>query len=278
MIPKRWKPSLMLSRFLPKPSSADVTKYILFAKQRSGSTWVIDLLNSHPEIVGYSELFDYDCWGDSNLVGGECRLNWNGFVTEFHSKHGREPSRVDQVSMYSDYLNHHGFAAEKATVVGFKLMYNQAISHPAIPRYLLRHRVRCVHLIRRNHLDGIVSHEAVANRGFAHAGTKAESQSTYIDPASIALRLQRRAGEVEAAREFARFLGLPTIELYYEDLCEDINEMQKVLSFLTVDPEGAVLNSSLRKMSGSSHQETISNFDEVASALRGTPFEQLLRG
>ncbi len=280
MIPRRWKPGLVLSRFLPD-SLADgkPTKYVLFAKQRSGSTWIIDLLNSHRDVVGYSELFDYECWGKDELVGGTVGVSsWNSFVADFHAKHNREPNRAEQVSLYLAYLHGLAFMAirdEKA--VGFKLMYNQAISHPAIPRYLQNNKVHCIHLIRRNHLDGIVSHEAVANRGFAHAGKKADAQATKIDAASIVMRIKRRAADVRAGQEFARFLRLPTIEIFYEDLKEDLSGMSQVLEFLGVDPSPERLKSKLKKMSSNSHRDTIANYDEVAAALKGTEFESLLR-
>ena len=299
MIPRRWKPGLVLSRFLPNALADEKpTKYVLFAKQRSGSTWIIDLLNSHRDVVGYSELFDYECWGKDELVGGKVGvLSWNSFVADFHAEHNREPNRAEQVSLYPAYLHcvltmgapsqwvkdpptHHKWrkaGENSAKAVGFKLMYNQAISHPAIPRYLQNNNVHCIHLIRRNHLDGIVSHEAVANRGFAHAGKKADAQATKIDAASIVMRIKRRAADVRAGQEFARFLRLPTIEIFYEDLKEDLSGMSQVLEFLGVDPSPERLKSKLKKMSSNSHRDTIANYDEVAAALKGTEFESLLR-
>ncbi|MFK7820007.1 MAG: sulfotransferase [Planctomycetaceae bacterium] len=278
MIPRRWKPSLILSRLFRAPQDAGgKTKFILLAKQRSGSTWVIDLLNSHPDVVGYSELFDYECWDNRELVGGSNCMNWNTFVAQFHGNQGREPNRAEQVRLYPEFLSNHAFASESAKAVGFKLMYNQAISHPAIPRYLQRHRVHCIHLIRHNLLDGIVSQEAVANRGFAHAGTKAQSQATTIDPTSLVMRLKRRASDIAAAQAFAKFLNLPTLELSYESLCEDASTIENVLGFLGVDDSKSGLTSKLRKMSGSSHTETIANYEAVAEQLSGTQFESLLR-
>lgn len=280
MIPLRWKPSLLLSRLMPGPVSDGPVRYVLLAKQRSGSTWVIDLLNSHPDVLGYSELFDYDCWGPQ-LVGGEHTFpNWNAYVASWHATAGREPNRAEQVAMYPRYLDDVVFAADRshdAKAVGFKLMYNQAISHPAIPRYLQRRRVHCIHLIRRNHLDGILSHEAVANRGFAHGSTKVDEQATHLDADSIVLRIERRAREVEAGKEFARFLKLPTFEIYYEELSEEASRLNPALEFLQVDPTASNLTSKLRKISSSRHSDTIANYEEVAAVLKGTPFESFLR-
>jgi LPS sulfotransferase NodH len=277
MIPRRWKPSLILSRLFRAPVADGKTKFVLLAKQRSGSTWVIDLLNSHPDVVGYSELFDYQCWNGTDLVGGSTCMNWNTFVAKFHTDHGREPSRTEQRQLFPQFLSRHAFADERAKAVGFKLMYNQAVSHPAIPQYLQQHKVHCLHLVRHNLLDGIVSQDAVANRGFAHAGTRAESQATIIDPASIILRLDRRATEIAAAREFAEFLNLPIHEISYEDLCSNPTAISNALKFLNVDSGAVELTSQLQKMSANTHRETIANFEAIEQAIRGTKYETMLR-
>ena len=82
MIPRRWRLKLQLARLIGrKPDqTSSPRKYVLFAKQRSGSTWVIDLLNSHPDVVGYAELFLYDMWGEPPVGGNKHIESWNSFV------------------------------------------------------------------------------------------------------------------------------------------------------------------------------------------------------
>jgi hypothetical protein len=44
-----------------------MTRFVVLSTQRSGSTWVVDMLTSHPRVVAYSELF---------MHGGEGTPKW----------------------------------------------------------------------------------------------------------------------------------------------------------------------------------------------------------
>ena len=46
-----------------------MTNFVVLSTQRSGSTWVVDMLTSHPRVVAYSELF---------MHGGEGKPRWSG--------------------------------------------------------------------------------------------------------------------------------------------------------------------------------------------------------
>jgi LPS sulfotransferase NodH len=287
MIPRRWRLALQLERLRPRSSgqSTGPRKFVLFAKQRSGSTWVIDLLNSHPAVVGYSELFLDDMWGKPPVGGNRGIDSWNSFLARFVTRTGSEPDRAARKVLYREYLDHQVFSAdtvpgaEAAQAIGLKLMYNQAVSDIAIPRYLQNRAVSCVHLIRRNHLDAILSAEAVKIRGLAHAehDTDVSKVAIELEPESIALRIERRSRDIEAASELINFLRLPAVELFYEDLIDNVAAIKSVLEFLGVDPDAADLTSRLRKLNSTGHPNLIANYDDVAKALRGTRFCDLLR-
>ena len=280
MIPRRWRLALQWNRWKRQPPASGLPrKFILFSKQRSGSTWVIDLLNSHPEIVGFAELFLYDMWGQPPVGGDAGILAWNSFLARYVTGSG-EPTRRERDRLYNQYLDESVFASRQASkAIGFKLMYNQAVSDLAIPKYLQQNSVSCVHLIRRNHLDAVLSAEAVRLRGLAHAETNAPVRQVtiHLEPESIELRLQRRDREIAAASEYADFLGLPVIELVYEELSADITRIIPVLEFLGVDSSAVDLTSRLRKLNSKSHRELISNYDDIARALHGSRFAHMLR-
>ena len=55
-------------------------QFVVLSTQRSGSTWVVDMLNSHPRVVAYSELFMHGGEGHS-AVGREKDLPyWQTFA------------------------------------------------------------------------------------------------------------------------------------------------------------------------------------------------------
>ena len=198
---------------------------------------------------------------------------------------GSEPDRSIRKILYNTYLDVVAFSSPgtarevSAKAIGFKLMYNQAVSDVAIPQYLQKNRVHCVHLIRRNHLDAILSAEAVRLRGLAHAedGAKVSDVRIKLESKSIALRIARRERDIESARQFAKFLRLPTTEIFYEDLKADPAAIKPVLKFLGVDAESIQLKSGLRKLNSNSHRDLISNYSKVAAALKDTKYADLLR-
>ena len=68
-----------------------MVKFVMLTTQRSGSTWVIDMLNSHPRVVAYSELFletskERPVWGgakDVLLYNADRRRHGGHSLTSF---------------------------------------------------------------------------------------------------------------------------------------------------------------------------------------------------
>lgn len=280
MISKKWKMALQISPVLNwlTPSAQGETvdlPFVILAKQRSGSTWVADLLNSHPAIRAYTELFLHGAYGQPDIGGNQGILMWSSWAA-------RRPvpsNQKEQIRLYFEYLETHVFAAESGiSAAGCKLMYDQSISAFAIPAFLKTRNTSIIHLIRNNHLDTILSQEGTRKRAVAHAedGRSVTAISLTIEPESLLRRLEARYAEVQQAREYCRFMGARTIELNYEDLLTSIDNIRPVLSFLGVKSD-IELNSSLIKLNSTSHRELIANYDDVARVLKGSPFEDLLR-
>src|SRR5439155_9377077 len=145
--------------------SAVVTRFIVLSTQRSGSTWVVDMLSSHPRVVAYSELFMHGGEGTPSWGPVQDLPYWQTYIRE---QRGGRLARPVQLWRYL------GRAFEErpgVDAVGFKLMYSQLIiiAKPLMPALWLK-RVRIVHLMRRNALDVVLSKEAgQARRGVLHA-------------------------------------------------------------------------------------------------------------
>jgi hypothetical protein len=170
MIPGRWKIPLGLVSLwtsLPRqPVGGSGTRFVILARQRSGSTWLADLLNSHPHVVTFAELFHSDAWGNPVIGGAKEIRYWNSW----DALHAPAAGRAERIRRYFQYLDEVVFCPRDGIeATGFKLMYNQAISAFAIPAYLKLRGVRLIHLVRRNYLDGILSADSVTKRGVALA-------------------------------------------------------------------------------------------------------------
>ena len=142
-----------------------MTKFVVLSTQRSGSTWVVDMLNSHPRVLAQSELFMHGGEGPPE-VGREAGPP---LLADVHRRQGRRPRCSPVLAVALPRPSARGAAGIDA--VGFKLMYSQLtrISKPLMPALWLK-RARIIHLMRRNALDVVLSKEAgEARQGVLHA-------------------------------------------------------------------------------------------------------------
>jgi LPS sulfotransferase NodH len=249
-----------------------VTNFVVLSTQRSGSTWVVDMLTSHPRVVAYSELF---------MHGGEGVPKWGQeqdlpyWQTYIRDKGG---GRVARPYWLWRYLGEAFRERPGVDAIGFKLMYSQLtrISRPLMPALWLK-RVRIIHLMRRNALDVVLSKEAGAARGgrlHAREGNDVEQVRLRLDTDSLLRRMTLHERAIAGARVRFKRVGLPYREVVYEDLAADESGFDSLFEFLDVAP--APVSSSLQKLNPTSHHELIENYGEVREALEGTEFEPLL--
>lgn len=255
---------------MPTTASLAPAPFFVIAKQRSGSTWLMDLLNSHPEVMGLNELFMYDVYGSMPVLTNDEIPSWCSWSAT-HPVSGR----LEQTRNYFRYLDEVVLRdRDGITAPGVKVMYNQATSALGVIAYIQQRGVRLIHLIRRNHLAAIVSAEAVKARSVAHANTDVAAVRIELEPESLLFRLNQRRGEVQQATAFFQSLGTPYVEVFYEDLLEKPETARVLLPFLGVaDSE---LASGLRKLNPRRVADSLSNADAVGDVLRGTAFADLL--
>jgi len=251
------------------------SRFVLFTTQRSGSTWTIDMLNSHPAVIAYSELF---------LEGGEGTPTWGGAkdVVFWNTHLARERAKSRETharQILFEYLDSLYALRDGISSVGFKLMYGQAGAEPSLIDYMASRRVLVVHLIRTNYLDVLLSKETAVARDVFHSRTEAEvpQLAVILETSDLLRRLSRQAQEVQDAEALLARLSLPRIEIAYEDLLSGESSFNAVLTFLGVEPDAASLKSPLRKMNTRSHEELLVNYQDVRKTLQGTPFRNLLR-
>jgi LPS sulfotransferase NodH len=248
--------------------------FALLTTQRTGSSWLTTLLDSHPEADAYGELF---------LAGEGTRPPWGARGIErfwsFRSAAGARGHRPRRPRITFAYLDHLFASNPTARAIGFKLMYDQAARYPETLFYCVRNRIRMIHLVRTNILDVVISRELMLARGTPHATAEREVTALRVslDPSSIRRRL--RALELEAAffRRVLRTLRLRHIEVRYDTLVSEPGTIQRVLRFLDL-PDDAALHSPLIKMNDRKQSELVENYEAIARALHRTRFASLLTG
>jgi LPS sulfotransferase NodH len=201
------------------------TKFVVLSSQRSGSTWLVSLLNQVEGARAYGELFlkrkktgVEDHWDED--------LNYPHFPEAYARSKQIRPRAVFS---FLDAL----FCQPEA--VGLKLMYTQLQKYPEIMAYLLVHRVRVVHLVRQNQVDVLIS-RAIKNkirRAHVMSGDDLpEDIRVEINPQKFVGRLERRQKKIETARRLLRWSTLPHLEVTYENLLKDTSFLRIHKSFL----------------------------------------------
>lgn len=279
------------------PNSGEQTKFLITGVGRCGTTWLAELLNSHPDIYCQGEIFNFE-----NIFFREMGLPSNTAWL-------KDPD--DSLELFYERFN-------TTRASGFKILPNQA-GAGFYARTLERPEIKKIVMCRRNLLRLHVSGKNAQLHGTWWLGNReAETflrRQLYVvfdafkDRALLAswraaVRVYRR---LRTARKFdggyaptpltidtkillQHFDGVQKIYrelseklqneeyflLYYEDLCGPDSQdwLKKIQGFLNVEPQQLV-SSSIR-LHGGPLTDLIANYQEVCAALKGTEYERFL--
>jgi LPS sulfotransferase NodH len=136
-----------------------------------------------------------------------------------------------------------------------------------------------VHLVRRNHVDVLISFALKRQIGRAHvlsAADRPKDETVELDPGSLVRDLRRLQFKQELGRGTLRLARLRHFEVAYEDLIVDPLHFRPLFDFLRVPFEGAALESGILRTRTGSQREVLANYDEVQRALAGSRYSHLL--
>jgi LPS sulfotransferase NodH len=205
------------------------TRFVVFTTQRTGSTWLMSVLNNVDGVSAQGELFlprprSQERRWDSDFA-------WPRYVESREKLGSRRPFSVFR------YLT---ALYESPGSVGFKLMYSQLKSFPEILPFLVREKIDVIHLVRRNHIDVLISFALKRQIGRAHvlsAAERPEDEKVELDTRSL---------------------------------------VQALLDFMHIPFDGGPPESAILKTRTGSQREVLANYDEVRRALAGSRFSSLL--
>jgi LPS sulfotransferase NodH len=249
------------------------TPFVVLTFPRTGSAWLIEMLDGHPAIAAYQELF---------LPGGGMPSYASMDLPLFETSLGSVSSRRrgPRLVRRIEYLRRLYADRPGIRAIGFKLMYAQASAHTGLLPYFALRRVRAVHLIRANMLDAVISYRIAEATGVFHprAGDAVPRALVSLDAERLRRRLEDLELEISRARSWLERYRLPRVEIAYEELVGRREEtLGRVLDFLGVEPSRDRLESSFVRTNAGPRAELIENFTDVREALAGTRFEWMLR-
>jgi LPS sulfotransferase NodH len=239
---------------------AEYTRFVVLGRSRVGSNLLRSLLNAHPQVVAFGEVFrELD------------NLDWD-HTGYFQSAATRALVRRDPVRFLETRLLGRYPAATMA--VGFKLFYYHARDGAQAgiwPWLLQRREVRVIHLKRANLLETHVSRKraALTGRWVNTSGEPDRAVAVRLEYDEVLADFQQtRAWEAECDRTFA---GHPLLQVQYEQLATDYqSEARRLEAFLGVDP--CVVQPATFRQSTQSLSATVSNYHELKARFAGTPW------
>jgi LPS sulfotransferase NodH len=244
--------------------------YLITCPARSGSTMLVHLLRSHPDICSHDEVFS-----DPGTVGGMTgtyltkRREEPNFAERMAAEKDRDPIKF----LYKIVLDLQGRKA-----VCFKLKHDELIR----PEYkVLRDEIvndrdfRIIHLRRENLLRRYLSHYVathITQITLAVQGqTVPEIQPVVLDP-----RKCREDFETVLAREkefAAVFSQHPGFRISYEEMVTPGSEkLQSLLDFMGVSRRE--LTTTTKKLCNNNLRSAISNFEELRTHFAVSPYSK----
>ncbi|MBK8899823.1 MAG: hypothetical protein IPM53_01445 [Anaerolineaceae bacterium] len=235
--------------------------FVILSTQRSGSTWLVDVLDKSEDASVYGELFMRK------------KMKWLAGSSDY-PQFGEVKGQGWGIRPFSvfTYLNN---LYAKPGAVGFKLMYSSLYRYPEILLYLWWHRIRVVHLIRKNLLDVQISTEMARTSGQWHLtsnGERPQTTSVYLSPDILVTRLKRLQAKVKTIQKLLRWFRLPHLEITYEALLENASRFESIWRFLSLNPPIGSFQTSFSKIRQASYVDEVRNYEEVKQTLQGTEF------
>ena len=241
----------------------EYTPFIILARSRTGSNFLRGLLNAHPQIIVFGEIFQNDQ-----------QIGW-AYPGHSQSRHNLALFHQQPVNFLDRKVFRNFPMQTKA--VGFKIFYYHAHSsnwQPVWPYLQQQPNLRVIHIKRRNLLKTYLSKKKAdltdvwVHTNGNHQTRKPFSVSLDFDECQDTFS-QTRAWENEYSEFFS---NQKILEIYYEDLAQKYaEEMERVFSFL--DVEQHPVEPQTHKQSKRSLSETILNYAEIKKQFQGTEWE-----
>ena len=237
---------------------------IILTTQRTGSTFLVDCLRSHPDIECSGEILN----GQPDDMGPSYRGPFKDVV--------KAANMVRRGAWYPPYRLGRFFEGGSRKVRMFKAMYNQ-VARPFALKYLQsKSDLQVIHLRRQNLLKVHVSTLLMDKRKIVQATAPTEAIWIRVDPQDAIASLRKARAQYDRYEQaFARHRKL---RVSYEELIDgqflQAETARRICEFFGVS--SLPMKSKLMKLNPESLQDMVTNYDELAAAISKTEFADML--
>ena len=253
-----------------------MTKAIILTTQRTGSTFLVACLSSHPEVRCHGEILAGSrlYWVPDLIYKSRFAAKWYRYL-----RSGAWYS-TRTMSLFLDRGRIGSMDVGLRPVMAFKAMYNH-ISPPWTLNYLRNDTtIRILHLRRHSLLKSYVSNLLLSvkrdNRWKAHVYAPVAPVSIKVSSEQAISHMRRSRAQYEAHERI--FGEHPRLQLSYETMIEGQSikpdVAREICEFLGIADRP--MHANLIKINPERLQEMVTNYDELASAISKTEFADLL--
>jgi LPS sulfotransferase NodH len=245
-----------------------MNKFILLSLKRSGSTYLVSALNSHPDIK---------CAGEIFKAINPLRIIYPGFSyskTKNENFKSKALHYFNRSKIVNDHLNKI-YAQNTDTIFGFKLMPRQITRFPTTKTYIIKNNIPVILLIREHYLERLVSIKVASEtKVFASKNTSNKINKITLNSQSIVHEIELMEKQSIEMKNLAN--QTKNIKISYEELTVTaIEESQKsIFNFLGVEHNN--MEGATKKLIKNPLYDVIENYNEIRKVLLASKYKYLI--
>ncbi len=244
--------------------------FIISCSARTGSTFLVHLLRSNPQILCHGEVIDHKNVGALTGTYGKKRREIEGYDARLNQEMQQHPARF----LFANVFDSQGYR-----VVGFKYKTDESLdpSYKAYTDTIVDNKdIKVIHLKRRNLLDVFISHEVVLKQTgltmLKEGETPPAIQPFSASPAAVVDYFRGVVGRETKAESM--YSGHRHMFVEYEDITKENSEARQTMQRF-LDVAVVKLQSPTKKIIGD-NKALLVNAPDVVAALKAAGFENRL--
>lgn len=241
-----------------KRSGRKLCKFILLFQGRTGSTYITERVNAHPEVRMEPEV-------------------WGGWGFQFSKEELPDYSQKQLDWLASFYEQRYDVEFKS---IGFKTKLDDVIDKRLFIRYIRENNLKIIHMSRRNIVKLVIS-EINAQRLFdATRKWNLDNENERPGPFNLDLdkfdaKMKWREQIEDWLEGYVKIINSPTLHLFYEDMIfNEKSFFEKIYHFIGILPVQTV--SKTIKNTPNDLREIIINYEEFLKKYKYTRYESMI--
>jgi len=234
----------------------------IITTERSGSTWLTELLSQHTRIKAFREPYRTKIKVNKEPRLQEITLN------QYYRQYA-EQTDGHQLLKIKKYLNQLIDQADENNIICFTVHYYHFKRYPELLFWLLFSNFRIVHLKRENSMENILSLAIRQVTKKSHNINGIELPNISVDAQKLVTSMKRHKKNKFIASLLLKCLPIHVKEISYEKILHRTNETIKELhEFAGLDKQDVNAQTNLKKVVNKDYADFITNYEELIKEMK----------